>query len=100
MFLFFIHNYLVIPPIIIKQPTQQVVDIYQNVTFHCGAEGFQVTYLWKKCEANVHPILTRNSNLNLLNVTPSDNGQYYCKAINDGGTTYSNIVSLKVKGNH
>ena len=96
----YIYFYVVIPPIIIRQPGQQIVDIYQNVTFLCEAEGFQVSYFWKKCGGDVHPILARCSNLVLSDVTPFDNGQYYCEAINDGGATPSNIVTLEVKGNH
>ena len=74
--------------------------MYQNVTFHCEADGFQVTYLWKKYDGDVHPILARCSRLILSNVTPVDNGQYYCEAMNDGGNTPSNLVRLEVKGNH
>ena len=97
---FCLHTCVVVPPTIIRQPVQQVVDMYQNVTFHCEAEGFQVTYLWKKHNGNVQPILARCSYLILSNVTPIDNGQYLCEAKNDGGTTSSNIVRLEVKGNH
>ena len=75
--------------------------MYQNATFHCEAEGFQVTYSWKKCNGDVHQMYTRCSHLlTLSNVTPFDSGQYLCKAKNDGGTTSSNIVRLEVKGNH
>ena len=96
----YVYIYVVVPPTIIRQPGQQFVDIYQNVTFHCEADGFQVTYLWKKCDGDVHPVLARCSNLVLSDVTPFDNGQYYCEVINDGGATPSNIVTLEVKGNH
>ena len=96
----YVYIYVVVPPTIIRQPGQQFVDIYQNVTFHCEADGFQVTYLWKKCGGDVHPVLARCSNLVLSDVTPFDNGQYYCEVINDGGATPSNIVTLEVKGNH
>ena len=96
---FILWTHVVIPPIIIRQPTQQIVYIHQSVTFHCEAEGFQVTYLWKKCDENKNLVIARNSNFILSNVIPFNNGQYYCEATNDGGTTPSNIVSLKVKGN-
>ena len=60
-----------------------------------------MTYLWKKSGGNIKPtLLARNSKLILPNVTPSDNGQYYCEAMNAGGITPSNTVSLDVKGNH
>ena len=93
------YNHLVVPPTIVRQPTQQVVDIHQNVTFHCEAEGFRVKYLWKKYEGDEHREISNSSNLIIPNVTPFNNGQYYCEAINNGGTTSSNIVSLEVKGN-
>ena len=87
----------VIPPIIIHQPTQKMVDIYQNVTLYCEAEGFQVAYLWKNCDGN---IIGRQSSVTLLNVTPDDNGQYHCEASNVGGSVSSNTVKLEVKGIH
>ena len=95
-----LYTYVVVPPTIIRQPAQQVVDVYEDVTFHCGAEGFQVTYIWKKRGGDVDSVLARCSNLVLSDVTPFDNGQYYCEAKNGGGTRLSNIVELEVKGNH
>ena len=95
--------YVVVPPTIKTQPTQQIVEIYQNATFYCEAEGFQVTYLWKRCDENdenVRTVVARSANLSFSNAIPFDNGKYYCEAINNGGITSSNPVRLEVKGNH
>ena len=59
-----------------------------------------MTYLWKRCDENVHTVVARSANLSFLNAIPFDNGEYYCEAINNGGSTLSNTVRLEVKGNN
>ena len=83
------------------QPTNQTITALQSVTFTCEAEGFEVKYEWKRHSGSVSGRRVsgrRKSSLIISRVTPSDEDQYYCVAMTDGGHAFSNNVTLTVNG--
>ena len=59
------------------------------------------SYTWEKQDgavpANAEGV--DSNTLTLIGVTPDDNGQYRCVAINDNGRSYSNYATVTVEGN-
>ena len=53
-------------------------------------------YGWKR--HNDSSIIGNQSNLTISEATPSDEGQYYCVAMTEGGYAFSNNVTLRVNG--
>jgi len=88
---------LVAPPMITKLPTNQKrITALQEVMFTCEAKGFNVKYEWKRHKNSI--IIRRQSSFTISEATPSDEGQYYCVAMTDGGYAFSNNVTLTVDG--
>jgi len=89
---------LVAPPMNIStQPTnQKQITALQEVMFTCEAKGFDVKYEWKHHKNSI--ILRRQSSLIISEAIPSDEDQYYCVAMTDGGYVFSNNVTLIVDG--
>ena len=58
-------------------------------------------YEWKRHNGNVTGSVTgvRYSILTILRATPSDEGQYYCVAMNKGGYAFSYNITVRVNGN-
>ena len=83
-------------PIIIKQPSDVVVEALEYAILTCKARGFEVKYEWK--HYNSENIIGIQSTLNISQATPLDSDQYYCVAMNEGGYAFSNNVTLTVKG--
>jgi len=88
---------LVAPPMITKQPTnQKKITALQEVMFTCEAKGFEVKYEWKRHKNST--IIKKQSNFTISKAIPSDEDQYYCVAMTDGGYAFSNNVTLIVDG--
>jgi len=68
----------------------------QDVMFTCKANGFNVSYEWRRHSS--HGIIGRQSNLTITKATPPDEDQYYCIAMNEGGYVFSNNITLSVDG--
>ena len=81
---------------ITRQPTNQMINALQNVTFTCEAKGFEVKYEWKRHSGSVTG--GRQSSLTISVATPLDEGQYYCVTMTEGGYAFSNNVTLRVDG--
>ncbi|XP_065918161.1 basement membrane-specific heparan sulfate proteoglycan core protein-like isoform X2 [Dysidea avara] len=87
-------NITVAPPMITMQPISRTADVFQNVTFLCEAVGFKVTYDWKHSDSN--DIIGNQPNLTIPEITPSDEGYYFCVAVNKGGRVTSDVIALTV----
>ena len=86
---------------ITRQPTNQMITALQNVTLTCKAKGFEVEYEWKRQNGIVTGSRItgrRQSSLTISRATPSDEDQYYCVAMIEGGYVFSNNVTLTVNG--
>ena len=81
---------------ITRQPTNQMITALQDVIFTCKAKGFEVEYEWKRHNGSVTG--GRQSIHTISGATPSDEDQYYCVAMTEGGYTFSNNVTLRVDG--
>ena len=68
----------------------------RNVIFTCEAKGFEVKYEWKRHNGRIPN--RRRSTLTISRATPSDEDQYYCVAMTEGGYAFSNNVTLTVDG--
>jgi len=89
---------LVAPLMITKQPTNQKrITALQEVMFTCKAKGFEVKYEWKH-HKNIKITKRRQSSFTISEAIPSDEDQYYCVAMTDGGYAFSNNVTLTVDG--
>ena len=89
---------LVAPPMITRQPTNQLIIALQDVTFTCEAKGFEVRYEWKHHKNSTS--IGRQSSLTISRATPLDEDQYYCVAMTEGGYAFSNNVTLTVDGEY
>ena len=81
---------------ITSQPTSYITPALEDVTFTCEAKGFEVKYEWKRHNGSV--TVGRQSSLTISRAIPSDEDQYYCVAITEGGYAFSNNVTLTVNG--
>ena len=81
---------------ITTQPMNQMITALQDVTFTCEAKGFDVKYEWKRHNGSITG--RRQSSLTISRATPSDEDQYYCVAMTEGGYVFSNNVTLTVNG--
>ncbi len=83
------------PPMITMQPVSQIVAIGANVTFSVSATaGGTITYQWRLNGVNI-PGET-GSSLTLLNVQPSNNGNYAVVVGNEIAAVDSQIARLFV----
>ena len=78
------------------QPTNQNITVLQDAIFTCEAKGFDVKYEWKRYSGRVTG--GRQSSLTISRAIPSDEDQYYCVAMTEGGYAFSNNVTLAVNG--
>ena len=79
-----------------RQPSQGMITALQRVTFTCEAKGFMVMYEWKRHRNS--NVIGRQSTLTISRATPSNEDQYYCVAMTEGGYAFSNNVTLTVDG--
>ena len=73
-----------------------VVEALKHAVFTCKAKGFEVKYVWK--HYNSKNIIGNQSTLNISQALASDEDQYYCVAMTEGGSVRSNNVTLTVDG--
>ena len=92
----FIIEYAVAPPRITEHPNSITVGALQPATFTCEANGFEVTYQWKRLNSSM--IIGIESTLIIPQADPSDEDQYYCVAMTKGGYAFSNNVTLTING--
>ena len=81
---------------ITRQPTNKMITALQDVTFACEAKGFEVKYEWKR--HNNNNTIGEDSSLTISKAIPSNEDQYYCVAMTEGGYAFSNNVTLTVDG--
>ena len=102
----FVH--LVSPPMIIKQPTDDVVEVYSSITLECKVQGYgHINVEWRKLGSPL-PSTAAVSNTKLTNgaysilkitkIVGYNGGFYYCVAINTAGQTTSKHANISVQG--
>ena len=102
----FVH--LVSPPVIIKQPTDDVVEVYSSITLECKVQGYgHINVEWRKLGSPL-PSTAAVSNSKLTNgacstlkitkIVGYNGGFYYCIAINTAGQTTSKHANISVRG--
>jgi len=72
-----------------------------NLTLQCEAVGYQITYKWTKNGRVISPSNRYNifeGNLTIVNMRPSDRGQYQCKVSNIGGSVISSYAQVIIEG--
>ena len=103
-----IFTHLVSPPVIIKQPTDEVVGVYSSITFGCKVQGYgYIDVQWRKLGSAL-PITAVVSNtkftnevssiIKIMNSVGYHGGMYYCVAVNIAGQTSSIYAKLSVQG--
>ncbi len=104
---FFMFTFVVSSPIIIKQPDDVNVAVYNSASFMCAACGYgSIKIVWKRVNYTL-PItadVTEEESLNQLTSTLRISeivgyysGQYYCIAENKAGKVTSKVVNLHVQ---
>jgi len=90
---------LVVPaPNITHHPEDKIIELYTNnfnLTLHCKAVGYGIKYTWMINSRIIFPsnhYIIDDGNLNIINIQPSDEGQYQCNASNTGGSSLSAYV--------
>ena len=94
---------------ILSQPLNASVDIFEPVVFECVAEGFRLTTVtWRKdgyalpSTATTQTSTSHNKISSVLNITKSAwyyTGRYYCIAENEAGSVNSQYAKFHVRGN-
>ena len=85
-------------------PVNSEVKALKSVAFKCSASdinGVTYSYSWHGINGDIPSNRSRGQNTNTLTITraiPPDEGEYYCNATNDGGSTSSRSASLTVDG--
>ncbi|KAF2367998.1 Laminin G domain [Trinorchestia longiramus] len=76
------------PPRISLEPERQVVQPGDTVSLLCKATGDQpITITWAKERSRMPPsVIINGGEMMFRGITPSDAGQYVCKAVNEAGT--------------
>ena len=83
-------------PTITSQPHSQNVAEGSNVSFSVSASGASLTYQWYK-DGSIVPGAVA-STYSVGGVDATDIGSYYAVVSNVGGSTASNVATLKVTG--
>ena len=99
---------LVSPPVIIKQPTDNVAEIYSSITLECKVQGYgHINIEWRKLglplpstAAVNHTNVTNGvySTLKITKIVGYYGGLYYCVAVNIAGQTTSKHANISVQG--
>jgi hypothetical protein len=91
-------------PIIDIQPVNQLAEIGQTAEFSITVTSISpLTYQWYKSADNASDtpaddtLVGQSQILTITNAQIANQGYYYCKLINTGGTILSNIVTLGIK---
>jgi len=91
-------------PIINTQPVNQLVDPGQTAEFSIeGTSISPLTYAWYQSGDNAvdtpadDTLVGQTQILSIPNAQAANEGYYYCRLINTGGTVVSNVVTLGTK---
>ena len=100
--------HLVSSPVIIKQPTDEVAEVYSSITLECEVEGYgHINVEWRKLGTLLPSTATvRNNNvkngicstLQITKIVGYYGGMYYCVAINIAGQTTSKHAKISIQG--
>ena len=104
----FYENFVVSPPLIIKQPASTTVEPFGRVMFECRVQTVgKTSIVWEKDQSSL-PVTAAIDNITSLNEVTSIltitgvngfyRGFYYCIAKNKAGQTMSRYASLSVQG--
>ena len=99
---------LVSPPVIVKQPMDELAEIYSVITLECKVQGYgHMNVEWRKLGYPL-PITASVTNgnfingvysiLKITNVVGYYNGKYCCVVNNVAGQTTSKYAKLSVTG--
>ena len=101
-------THLVSPPVIRKQPTDEVAEVYSSITFECEVQGYgNITVHWRKLGSSLPKTAVVGNNKSTNGVTSTLKitkvvgyyaGTYCCVANNIAGQTTSKYANLSVKG--
>ena len=96
------------PPVIIRQPTDEVAEVYSTIILECKVQGYgNINVEWRKLGAPLPSTsFVRNKNftngvssiIKIKNLVGYYSGMYCCVANNIAGQTTSNYAKLSVKG--
>ncbi len=91
-------------PIINTQPVNQLVEPGQRAELSIDVTSLSpLTYAWYKSGDNAadtpadDTLVGQAQLLSIPNIQAADEGYYYCRLVNTGGTIVSNVVTLGVK---
>ena len=100
--------HLVSSPVIIKQPTDEVAEVYSSITLECKVQGYgYINVKWRKLGAPLPSTASVNnakatngvcSVLKIAKMTGYYDGMYCCVANNLAGEITSKCARLSVKG--
>jgi len=106
--MYFNEHFIVLPPLIIKQPTSTTVELFGQVMFECTVQTVgKTSIVWEKdlsplpVTAAINNITSLNEATSILTITGVNGfygGLYYCIAKNKAGQTMSRYASLSVQG--
>uniref|UniRef100_A0A8C2UD47 Cartilage intermediate layer protein n=1 Tax=Coturnix japonica TaxID=93934 RepID=A0A8C2UD47_COTJA len=88
-------------PYVFKSPDDKARRVGQSVSLCCNAVGTPAPdrYLWYHNGSLLDPSMYRyKNNLILKNLNREQAGEYYCKAVSDGGSAKSQPATLSVIG--
>ena len=95
-------------PIILEQPNNMTINVYESVSFKCTARAFGVLQVaWKRVKhkmpvtAEINEEKSLNEITSILKITKTAgyySGQYYCVAENQFGKVVSWIANLYIQG--
>ena len=104
--MFFLH--LVSPPVMIKQPTAEVAEVYSSITLECKVQGYgPISIEWRRLASPLPSTAAVNSTnftngvcsvLKITKIVGYYGGMYYCVASNIAGHTTSMHVKVSVQG--
>ena len=99
---------LVSPPVIIRQPTDEVAEIYSSITLMCKVQGYgHINVEWRKLGLPLpSTVVVNNTNftngvssiLKITKIVSYYGGLYYCDANNIAGHTTSKHVKVSIQG--
>jgi len=73
-----------------------------SVQFTCMAAGTS-SYYWQREGKDTIPtnaLGTQSNTLTLVNIKPTDDGEYRCVAVNEHGRKHSEYAKLTIRGNN
>ena len=79
----------------------EVSNDITSVQFTCVAAGASSYYWQREGNDNIpaNALGTHSNTLTLVNIKPTDGGEYRCVAVNVHGRNYSEYAKLTIRGN-